>query len=258
MTRFVEGELRVSQYLIFATLAGGADRLDVRSGCGERFKGIDRRGTVSLVPMGCDRRSRAESVCAKWASLAIDAALMERVSSEHASLSGPRSFTTVEDPFLWGLLAELERLHSADGEVDASYGEAVTLGAAHYIHERYLKARSSATPHDAMLSRWQVNKVNEFVAAHLDRPLRIAELAELLQLSDGHFHRAFRATCGLTPLQFIHRERIRRAVELLRAEPRLSTLELALRVGFTSTNFFARTFRRWTGVNPSTYKRGLI
>jgi AraC family transcriptional regulator len=76
----------------------------------------------------------------------------------------------------------------------------------------------------------------------------------LVGVSAGHLHRAFRATAGVTPLDYINEKRIRRAAAML-VQEQVPITELALRVGFSSPGHFARTFRRVTGVSPSAYRR---
>jgi AraC family transcriptional regulator len=54
------------------------------------------------------------------------------------------------------------------------------------------------------LPAWRLRRVTGFIDTHLSLTIRIAELADLAQLSEGHFHRASRATTGRTPLEFVH------------------------------------------------------
>jgi AraC family transcriptional regulator len=94
-----------------------------------------------------------------------------------------------------------------------------------------------------------LRRVTEFVDAHLSSPIRVP-LADLAQLSEGHFHRAFRAATGQTPLEFIHARRVTMAKQLL-ASSDLSIAQMALRAGFLGPAHFARVFRSMTGQSPS-------
>src|SRR5688572_4824819 len=68
----VEGPIRVPQYLVLATLQGGARTLRVRADCGHSYQGPEHAGAVSIVIPNCERRLQLTGVRAKWASLAID------------------------------------------------------------------------------------------------------------------------------------------------------------------------------------------
>jgi AraC family transcriptional regulator len=58
----------------------------------------------------------------------------------------------------------------------------------------------------------------------------------------------------MTPLQFVTRQRIARAQQLIRETSR-SQIEIALEVGYTSPSHFAQVLRRKTGLTPSDYRR---
>jgi AraC family transcriptional regulator len=88
----------------------------------------------------------------------------------------------------------------------------------------------------------------------LSATIRVADLADLAQLSEGHFHRAFRASTGQTPLEFVHARRVAMAKQLL-ASSKLSVAQMAFRVGFLSPAHFSRVFRSVTGQSPSQYRR---
>src|SRR5258708_32677132 len=60
----------------------------------------------------------------------------------------------------------------------------------------------------------------------------------------------------MSPLQFVTRERIVRAQQLVRETSR-SLVEIALEVGYTSPSHFAQVFRRVVGVAPTEFRSGL-
>jgi AraC family transcriptional regulator len=109
-TSFVEGRLSSPSHLIMATLTGGAARHQFTTDCGQRHDGPDRAGTVSFLPAGCERRLRLHNVAWEWASIELP----QEVFPSQRGQAGLRSFTR-QDPFLFGLLAEMNRLHSLDG-----------------------------------------------------------------------------------------------------------------------------------------------
>jgi AraC family transcriptional regulator len=60
----------------------------------------------------------------------------------------------------------------------------------------------------------------------------------------------------MSPLQFVTRERITRAQQLMR-ETKRSLIEIALDVGYTSPSHFAKVFRRVTGMAPNEFRSSL-
>ncbi len=106
------------------------------------------------------------------------------------------------------------------------------------------------------LSPAAARRVQLYVTAHLDRPIRIADLAGRAGLSAFHFARAFKITMGVTPLDFVRDRRIDRARELLR-DSELGLAAIAEATGLGSQSRFTTVFRRATGFTPAAYRRGL-
>ena len=66
--------------------------------------------------------------------------------------------------------------------------------------------------------------------------------------------RQFQETAGLTPLEWVTRERVAAARELLESSRR-PMADIAERTGFGSEESFRRHFRLVTGVSPATYRK---
>ena len=62
-----------------------------------------------------------------------------------------------------------------------------------------------------------LQRVREFIEAHLEENLSIPALAAVAGLSKFYFARAFKQSVGLTPHDYVVQCRVRRAQELLRA-----------------------------------------
>ena len=94
--------------------------------------------------------------------------------------------------------------------------------------------------------------------AHLEtkynEPCRLTDLAQIAGLSPTHFSELFTRQVGLPPHQYLLRVRITRARELLRNSD-IAITELALELGFNSSQHFALWFKRMTGNPASVYRR---
>lgn len=102
--------------------------------------------------------------------------------------------------------------------------------------------------------RGRINRVLDYIEAHLDSSFSLAELAAVASFSKFHFHRLFAAMTGETLFQFIARVRLERAATGLLAHPRQSITEIALDCGFSSSAAFSRAFRAGFGVTPSQWR----
>jgi AraC family transcriptional regulator len=98
--------------------------------------------------------------------------------------------------------------------------------------------------------RERVNRAIDHVLEHLDRPLRLAEVASVAELSPFHFHRLFRSLVGEPLGRFVRRLRLERALHRMAHAPERSLTEIALESGFASSSDFSRSFKQHYGVAP--------
>ncbi|AZM51250.1 AraC family transcriptional regulator [Streptomyces sp. WAC 01529] len=89
---------------------------------------------------------------------------------------------------------------------------------------------------------------------NLARDLSLADIAERARTSTRTLIRRFRDQTGSTPLQWLHRARIRQAQHLLETTEH-SVERIGRQVGFGSPTTFRDRFKRTTGVSPQTYRR---
>jgi transcriptional regulator GlxA family with amidase domain len=99
----------------------------------------------------------------------------------------------------------------------------------------------------------RIRSVAAYMRQHLERPVRLDELARMANLSVSHFSAIFRKEFGFSPLDYLIRTRIRRACELLDTTGS-SLKEIAEAVGFSDPLYFSRVFRTIHGVSPSQYR----
>ncbi|MDB6108116.1 MAG: AraC family transcriptional regulator, partial [Gammaproteobacteria bacterium] len=71
-------------------------------------------------------------------------------------------------------------------------------------------------PPQALLA-WQMRLVERYIEEHLDQQILVANLSELIHLSEAHFSRAFRLACGEPPHAYIVRRRVELAAQLMLA-----------------------------------------
>jgi AraC family transcriptional regulator len=99
-----------------------------------------------------------------------------------------------------------------------------------------------------------LRRVRERMLADLSEDLNLAELARLADLSPFHFLRAFKQSTGLPPQAWRQRARLEAAQNLL-ANTALPVTDIALQVGYESSQALARAFRDRIGASPTAYRR---
>jgi AraC family transcriptional regulator len=100
----------------------------------------------------------------------------------------------------------------------------------------------------------RIDRVIDYLRANLDRPVKLAELADVACFSEFHFHRIFRAVSGETLNSFTNRLRLEKAARLLRYSEQ-SLTDIALDCGFSSSSTFSRAFRSGYDTSPSEFRK---
>jgi len=102
----------------------------------------------------------------------------------------------------------------------------------------------------------RVNRVIDYVRAHLGEELSLDGLARIAAFSPFHFHRIFRAITAETLFGFIQRLRLEHAAMALIHHRDESILGIALDHGFSSAATFARAFRSHFGMSATAWRTG--
>ncbi|HTE24326.1 AraC family transcriptional regulator [Flavitalea sp.] len=95
--------------------------------------------------------------------------------------------------------------------------------------------------------------VLNYISENLTEKIAIDTLSRKAYLSRNMFFKMFREQFGLSPLEYINRERIKLAKNLL-AVNNESVSEVSLQCGFSDTNYFVRLFHKMEGITPRMYR----
>ncbi|MRX71155.1 AraC family transcriptional regulator [Bacillus lacus] len=101
------------------------------------------------------------------------------------------------------------------------------------------------------MDQWPKQIVSAVLYAkhHFQENISPDEMALAAGLSRYHFSRLFKKTTGLTPIQYLTRIRILKAIELLQMT-KYTVDEVALMSGYTNANYLNKVFRKHTGLSP--------
>jgi len=102
--------------------------------------------------------------------------------------------------------------------------------------------------------RHRLAKLLDWVRAHPAAEHTLGSLARRAAMSPRTLQRQFQQTVGLAPGEWLVRERVALAQDILQSSRR-SLPQVAQAVGFNSQESFRRHFRRVAGVSPTSYRR---
>lgn len=95
----------------------------------------------------------------------------------------------------------------------------------------------------------KIQAMIDHVEANLEWPLVLSELARHVGMSLPRLKSKFKQEVGIPPADFIMRRRVEHAAQLL-YETKDTVLDIAMRLGFCSSQYFATVFKRYTLHSP--------
>lgn len=120
------------------------------------------------------------------------------------------------------------------------------------LDERRSQARYMALGHMAAGDE-RIRRAERFARHHLEAGFTMDDLAEAACLSPRTFARRLQQALGLSPVRFVQKLRVERAVELLETT-RLPFSTIAERVGYAEPSTLRRLIRREHGAEPRRFR----
>lgn len=170
---------------------------------------------------------------------------------QHQSLLKPLLIES--DPLIQSIGTTLKTEVEFSQECDRLYTESLLTALSAHLLKRYAIPQEQLQAPKSGLSSQKLSCTLDYIDAHLSNALQLEELANGLDMSRYHFCRLFRESVGTTPYQYILRQRVERAKQLLRRQE-LSLVDIALTCGFANQSHFTRRFRQYVGVTPKQYR----
>lgn len=92
-----------------------------------------------------------------------------------------------------------------------------------------------------------------YIKENIAEKISVEELSAQAYMSKPNFYRAFKQEFGLSPIDYIIKERMRLAKRCLK-NPVLSITEICFKAGFSNLAYFTRMFRQLEGMTPTHYR----
>ncbi|ABP66955.1 transcriptional regulator, AraC family [Caldicellulosiruptor saccharolyticus DSM 8903] len=123
------------------------------------------------------------------------------------------------------------------------------------FNKRYVTASSTDRELDLKLEK--IKSALDFINSNYSSDIDIDLLAKLANLSKFYFCRLFKEITHLTPVDYINKFRVEKAIELIK-NTNLSISEIAFEVGFNNVSYFIKVFKEYVGVTPFKYKKNVL
>jgi AraC family transcriptional regulator len=167
--------------------------------------------------------------------------------------SGFEYLYPLQDPLLSQIVTTLAQEIEggfADRILIESLGTALCVGIArHFVRHLPLPTTKGLSPE-------RLQRVHDYVEAHLEDDLSLTVLADIACLSPYHFSRSFKQATGVGPQRYVIQRRLERAKRLLR-QTQQPVAWIAQEAGFADQSHLTRIFRCEMGVTPGRFRAAM-
>jgi len=160
--------------------------------------------------------------------------------------------TGISDSYAESVCRALLKETLGGSPTGSMYAQSLATSLAVHLASQYGGAEVCSQQTNGGLSASQLKRSIEFVHLNLGEDVSLKKMAGAAGLSPFHFARQFKKSMGFSPYQFVLKQRVNKAKQLLlKGEKNLA--EIAVDVGFYDQSHFAQQFRRHCGITPKKY-----
>jgi AraC family transcriptional regulator len=228
---------------------------------GQTFENFLGPGDITIIPAGMSSRwSWADNGPHEMLHVYLEPNFVKKTAQScdlnHDQMAiGPQ--IAIRDEQLshmaMSLLCELK----AENIVGRLYADSVASAFAIQLIRRYSYLKDVGMTKGGMAPH-KLRRALEYISDRLEQQDGIAlnVVAQEVGMSRFHFSRVFKESMGLSPINYIVRQRIERAKKLL-AETELPIADIALQAGFSGQSHFTTFFRKLVGLTPRDFRRAI-
>lgn len=224
---------------------------------GREYDNSLRQGDILLIPAGVPFFGACDSTDDVLAFI-IHPIFLEQVAlaANCPQSKGIELISTFKhrDQQIAGIVKSLQHeIHTAEWGNQLYLDSLTNLLAIHLLRHYTSQSIKRSKPEPG-LGELKLNRVLDYINAHLEQEIQLADLAQVANFNPCYFTSLFKRSMGISPWQYIVQRRVERAKQLLKQHNH-SISEIAIQCGFNSQSHFTYQFRKLTGVTPNKYRR---
>lgn len=126
------------------------------------------------------------------------------------------------------------------------------------LQQKYARESGSSSELIATsaLDQALLDKSVELIEQNLENPVFSVDfLAQALSIGRTKYFAKIKAITGMTPNEFILNTKLKLAFRSMESQPDISITELAMQLGFSSTSYFIKRFKEFSGMTPKQYRQ---
>ena len=104
----------------------------------------------------------------------------------------------------------------------------------------------------------RIGTVIKYIKENLtNKDISVDLLAKKAYMSTSHFHKQFKNTLGISPIDYINSEKIKFSKKLIKESKDFRMSEIAFKSGFNNTSYFNRQFKKMELMTPQQFKASI-
>lgn len=157
----------------------------------------------------------------------------------------------VQDTLIYQIGLALKAELEINGSSSCLYAESAATFLAIHLLRHYSTRTYNIRDYVGGLPQHKLSQAINYIQEHLSENISLEAMANHIDISSYHFCRLFKQSTGFSPYQYVIKQRVERAKQLLR-QGKMSISEIAIACGFSHQSHLNRHFKRLTGVTPKT------
>tara|TARA_B110000091_G_scaffold140422_1_gene150079 strand:+ start:2698 stop:3615 length:918 start_codon:yes stop_codon:yes gene_type:complete len=104
----------------------------------------------------------------------------------------------------------------------------------------------------------RIGMVIKYIKENLtNKNINVDILAKKACMSSSHFHKKFKNTLGISPIDFLNSEKIKFSKKMIKESKGFRMSEIAFKSGFNNTSYFNRQFKKMEFMTPQQFKKSI-
>lgn len=241
-------------YHILEVIETGSKSQHERCLDGKRLSSEISGGEMFLCPAHTDHWISWEKTL-KFSILVFDTAFFKQVADEIESTDRIELTPqwNVFDPVVQNIVRAMKNDIENGCPAGRLYGESFGTALAVHLLKNFSTSKSGLSESSHGLSQHKLKQVLEYIEAHLAEDISLEHLAFLSGISSCYFSRLFKQSMHIAPHQYVIRQRVGLAKQLIRQSD-LCIAEISLLCGFSHQSHLSRHFKRLTGLSPNAFR----
>ncbi|GAB4532017.1 MAG: hypothetical protein Tsb0014_16020 [Pleurocapsa sp.] len=203
-------------------------------------------------PHAFDWIQKAELTLFYLHSRFLEQAISESINSNKLELQ--HNFLLVNDTLIREIGKTFSYLCRHQVVKEKLYIESLANLLAVHLLKNYFDYDLKVYVHKQKLPHQKLKLILDYIEANIDQKINLSDLAQLIGVGKFYFCRLFKDSMGISPYQYILKQRVLRAKKLLKNSD-LPICDISLECGFSNQSHLTKHFNSVVGKSPMKYRQ---